>query len=56
MSMPSRGVNEKVYATEVRVCEDLINRIQLTAAGIVSGLDFIRGSIYVTVRRVLRRT
>jgi hypothetical protein len=31
------GMKVKVFATEVRVCVDLINRIQVTAADIVPG-------------------
>jgi hypothetical protein len=47
MPVPWRGMTEDIYATEVRVCHDLINRIQLTATGIVGlpGLLFVRGPI-----------
>jgi hypothetical protein len=39
-------MKENVYATKVEVCDDLINRIQLTAADIVAGQwFFVRGSI-----------
>jgi len=39
-------MKEKTYATDVRVCEDLINRIQVTAAYIVPGqIFFVMGSI-----------
>jgi hypothetical protein len=44
VSVPWRGMKEKVCATEVRVCDNLINRIQATVADIVSGqLFFVRG-------------
>jgi hypothetical protein len=40
-------MNDKVYATEVRVSDDLINRIQLTAADIVPGqILFVRASTW----------
>jgi len=46
VSVTWRGMKEKVYATEVRVCDDVINRIQVTAADIVPGqMFFVRGSI-----------
>jgi hypothetical protein len=46
-------MKEIVYATEVRVCDDLINRIQVTAADIVSGQLLSSGARpYATVRRV----
>jgi hypothetical protein len=43
ISVPWRGMKEKVYATEVRVCDDLINCIHLTAADIVRGQLFRQG-------------
>jgi hypothetical protein len=37
ISVTWRGMKENMYATKVEVCDDLINRIQLTAADIVAG-------------------
>jgi hypothetical protein len=45
MSVPWRGMKGNVYATEVRVCDYVINRIKATAADIRPGqLPFVRGS------------
>jgi hypothetical protein len=39
-------MNERVGTMEVKVCDDLINRIEVTGAGIAHGqLFFVRGSI-----------
>jgi hypothetical protein len=35
---------EKVYVAEVRICDDLINRIQVTAVDITGGQFFVRDS------------
>jgi hypothetical protein len=45
-SVPWRGKQENVYPRDARLCDDVINRIQLTAVDITPGqLFFVRGLI-----------
>jgi hypothetical protein len=49
-------MKEKLFATKVRVCDDLINSVHVTTADIVPGQLFSSGVQFdVTVRSVFRR-
>jgi hypothetical protein len=53
--VPWKGMMDKVYATEVRVCDDIINHIWVTVADILPGQLFSSGAQSdVTVTRVFR--
>lgn len=50
-----QGMKEKIYATEVWVCYDLVNHIQVTDADFIPGqLFFVRTSILFTMRHLFR--
>jgi hypothetical protein len=56
VSVMLRDMKGKAYATEVRVCNAVINRIQVTAADTVPGKKISSGAQFdVTARLVLRR-